>query len=39
MNSFMFFTHPDLSSAKSSLSSRREGEEGELMCEKGKLQA
>ena len=29
MNGFRFFTHPDLSAAKSSLSARREGEEGE----------
>jgi len=29
MNSFMFFTHLDLSGDESSLSTRREGEEGE----------
>jgi hypothetical protein len=29
MNSFIFFTHPDSSCAESSLSTRREGEEGE----------
>lgn len=31
MSNFLLFTHPDSSSAESSLSSRREGEEGELM--------
>jgi len=29
MKSFKFFTHPDSSAAESSLSKRREGEEGE----------
>ncbi len=29
MTGFKFFTHPDSSSAESSLSTRREGEEGE----------
>jgi hypothetical protein len=29
MNGFLFFTHPDSSAAESSLSTRREGEEGE----------
>jgi len=29
MKSFIFFTHPDLSGDESSLSTRREGEEGE----------
>jgi hypothetical protein len=29
MNSLIIFTHPDSSGAESSLSSRREGEEGE----------
>ena len=28
----MFFTHPDSSNAESSLSTRREGEEGESIC-------
>ena len=31
MNIFLFFTHPDSSSAESSLLNRREGEEGELI--------
>jgi len=31
MNGFLFFTHPDLSAAESSLSTSREGEEGELI--------
>jgi hypothetical protein len=30
MNGFRFFTHPDSSAAESSLSTRREGEEGEI---------
>ena len=34
MNSFLFFTHPDSSAAESSLSTRREGEEGELIYER-----
>lgn len=34
MKGFIFFTHPDLSSAVSSLSTRREGEEGESFTNK-----
>ena len=30
-NNLLMFTHPDSSSAESSLSSRREGEEGEFI--------
>ncbi len=37
INSLVFFTHPDSSSAESSLSSRREGEEGESICEKNQI--
>jgi len=37
MTSFIFFTHPDSSADESSLSTRREGEEGESIFSKIKL--
>lgn len=32
MNGFRFYTNPDSFAAESSLSTRREGEEGESIC-------
>lgn len=34
MNSLIFFTHPDSSGDESSLSARKEGEEGESFAKK-----
>ncbi len=34
MDNYMFFTHPDPEYSGSSLSTRREGKEGESICKK-----